>query len=599
MKLNIVAIRVWLFTIGLTLFSFLATTFIYGYFYSDQVENNYLTDFEKLISEVEFIAESRTNMLVDVLPDLDLVNSKIFYTYALLDEKEENVLAGIELLPEAIRGNILSNNMLVEAVASNEGFSLRGELENQEGDAIPFLFKGKEFTYENQEAILYSYADLTFLHQIETTMMWILVSLVFFYGLLVLFFYHYLRRKLSEPINVMTNIAFDYSKNDFSKQVPIQGRDDLAALGMAMNKMGHSLEMQGTAVRQEKELLSTILNNIQPGLLYFDVEKTLLLSNPTGDLFLTDYQTIKKDEIRNDEDILYDQMNIVIEKKESKKLDIAVNDYYFSVNIVPLVNEDTQEVRGVVVSSQDLTKEHQLDQMRIDFINNISHELRTPLVMVQGYSEAIIDDVAETREEKHEMATIIRDEAQRMNRLVNEMLDLSRMEAGFIDVHKEWIETSPYIMKLLARFNKMAKEKNVVLDYQIDPEINEIYMDPDKMDQVFVNLINNAIRHTAKAENQSGHVSLIVEAGMVTDELLITIKDNGTGIPKEDIPFIFERFYKADKARINNAENRSGTGIGLSLVKNIVEAHDGTIEVKSDLNKGSSFIIHLPLGEKE
>jgi two-component system sensor histidine kinase ResE len=259
------------------------------------------------------------------------------------------------------------------------------------------------------------------------------------------------------------------------------------------------------------------------------------------------------------------------------------------------VDDFTEDLRGILISTNDQTKEHRLDKMRVDFINNISHELRTPLVMVQGYSEAILDDVAESTEEKKEMATIIRDESQRMNRMVNEMLDLSRMEAGYIELQKTDVDLNSYLRTLLFRFDKMANESEVSLQLDMPKEDVHLVMDKDKMDQVFVNLINNAIRHTSMTDKSEKVVTLQLYNEQDLNEVVMVVKDTGTGIPEEDVPYIFDRFFKADKSRNNYSFNANGTGIGLSLVQNIVEAHEGYIEVESTLGKGASFLIHLPI----
>ena len=217
--------------------------------------------------------------------------------------------------------------------------------------------------------------------------------------------------------------------------------------------------------------------------------------------------------------------------------------------------------------------------------------------MIQGYSEAILDDVAETIEEKKEMAKIIRDESQRMNRMVNEMLDLSRMEAGYIELQKTEVNLNTYLRNLLFRFDTMAGDVEVSLQMEAPKETIYQILDKDKMDQVFVNLVNNAIRHTSITDKDEKVVTLQLLKEQELNEIVMIVKDTGTGIPDEDLPYIFDRFFKADKARNNQISKAKGTGIGLSLVKNIIEAHDGFIEVESSFEEGSAFIIHIPIVE--
>jgi two-component system, OmpR family, sensor histidine kinase ResE len=233
-----------------------------------------------------------------------------------------------------------------------------------------------------------------------------------------------------------------------------------------------------------------------------------------------------------------------------------------------------------------MTEERRLDKLRTDFIANVSHELRTPIAMLQGYSEAIIDDIASSEEEKKEIVKVIYDESLRMGRLVNELLDLARMEAGHITLNKEEVNIDQFIDKIIRKFQGLAKDKGIKLSSnKNDDTIGFLMLDPDRIEQVLTNLIDNAIRHT----NKQGSVML----NSISQEngILFEISDSGSGIPEEDLPFVFERFYKADKAR---TRGRSGTGLGLAIAKNIVDAHQGEISVHSKINEGTTFTFFLP-----
>src|SRR5699024_10109964 len=248
---------------------------------------------------------------------------------------------------------------------------------------------------------------------------------------------------------------------------------------------------------------------------------------------------------------------------------------------------DRTYVRGAVAVIRDMTEERTLEKMRKDFIANVSHELRTPIAMLQGYSEAIVDDIAESKEEKNELAAIIHDESLRLSRLVNELLDIARMEAGHIRLHLETIEVEHYIQRIIKKFTGLAEENNVDLQLSIDLSIEQAVFDADRIEQVFTNLIDNAIRHT----NVDGYVQITVEADETKFRGMIS--DNGSGIPEEDLPFVFERFYKADKSRTRNKEKK-GTGLGLAIAKNIIDAHQGQISVKSKIDQGTTFTFELP-----
>lgn len=233
-----------------------------------------------------------------------------------------------------------------------------------------------------------------------------------------------------------------------------------------------------------------------------------------------------------------------------------------------------------------MSDERRMDKLRTDFIANVSHELRTPISMLQGYSEAIVDDIASSEEEKVEMARIIYDESLRMGRLVNDLLDLAKLESGKMNLSYEYVPISPYLKRITSKFSGLAKEKGITISASMQDDQIQWHFDPDRIEQVLTNLIDNAIRHTPPGGNID-----VIQRTSDRRGLIIDVRDSGSGIPEEDLPFVFERFYKADKAR---TRGRSGTGLGLAIVKNIINAHDGFISVNSLPNKGTTFSFILP-----
>ncbi|WP_080146318.1 sensor histidine kinase [Marinilactibacillus piezotolerans] len=599
MKLNIVAIRIWLITTGLILLSLIATSLFYSHFYSTQIKANYLNDYEAFVQNLGELTEEDPSYIFTYLEEANVIHSKLNFALRSENQSIGEPSEWILQFSSNIQQKINDDPQLMDLIEANQEAHIRSDTNPDYQSKVPYIFQIDEITYQEQTYKLYAFADLSFISSVEKMVLIAIIILTLFNIFLSYIYYLYLKRNISEPINAMTNIAFDYARDDFSHQLPVSGRDDLSELAMAMNKMGHSLETNRTVVRQEKELLSHIMTSIDTGILYYDSDQTLILSNPAGDLFLTQYQ-VEKGQFSGKDDYIDIEKSLrdAAEMKTFSQFNIEMVEFYYEVTIMPLIEED-DEIRGILVSTKDLTHEHRLDKMRVDFINNISHELRTPLVMVQGYSEAIIDDIAESIEEKKEMAQIISDESMRMNRMVNEMLDLSRMEAGFIEIEKDAINLNKYLGTLVSRFSKLAGEVDVELKLDLPEEEIILPIDKDKMDQVFVNLINNAIRHTGMTDKAAKTVTLRLFEDDNLDEIIMEVNDTGTGIPKEDVPYIFDRFFKADKSRKNYSDNASGTGIGLSVVQSIIEAHDGRLSVESTLGRGSSFIIHLPSDQEE
>uniref|UniRef100_A0A7U3YE05 histidine kinase n=1 Tax=Geobacillus sp. (strain Y4.1MC1) TaxID=581103 RepID=A0A7U3YE05_GEOS0 len=405
---------------------------------------------------------------------------------------------------------------------------------------------------------------------------------------LTTFFAFFLSTRITAPLRKMRQAAFEVARGKFDTKVPILTHDEIGELAMAFNQMGRRLQFNINALNQEKEQLASILSSMADGVITFNRDGEILITNPPAERFLQAWYF----EQGNDAEIiapLPPQVNelfirVVREEKE-QSIELSLQGRTWVILMTPLY--DKTNVRGAVAVLRDMTEERRLDKLRKDFIANVSHELRTPIAMLQGYSEAIIDDIAATDEEKKEMAKVIYDESLRMGRLVNDLLDLARMEAGHITLNYETVQLAPYIGRIIRKFQGLAKEKQIDLSAEFDNEDIRIRMDPDRIEQVLTNLIDNAIRHT----DQNGTVKIIAEqnGGGVT----IHVQDSGTGIPEEDLPFVFERFYKADKAR---TRGRSGTGLGLAIAKNIVEAHKGTISVHSKLHEGTTFTFHLPNG---
>lgn len=264
---------------------------------------------------------------------------------------------------------------------------------------------------------------------------------------------------------------------------------------------------------------------------------------------------------------------------------VEIGGRYLIISLSPLYSGNT--VRGALVVIRDKTEQHRLDKLRADFVSNVSHELRTPIAMLQGYSEAIIDGVVQSEEEKDEMIRIIYDESQRMNRLVSDLLTLARTESGKMRLYKDFLPVASTFERMTYKFSQIAREKQVTLRFVSEyTDDYFIEMDEDRIEQVLTNLIDNALRYTPP--NGTVQVSVWRQVGTAR----IEVRDTGQGIPKEDLPFVFERFYKADKAR---TRGKGGTGLGLAIAKNIVEAHNGTIKVESIQNVGTTFTFELPM----
>ncbi|WP_236005818.1 ATP-binding protein [Desemzia sp. RIT 804] len=599
MRVTNISTKIWLIIMGIIGLFFFTCILSFRSLYNQSIERQYISEFEETIQETENYAETNPQQFLDQLNSINNANMHIQYmTFNDEDLAQQVDLNNLGLTD--FQQEVIEDPEVLSVLVERDDAQVIQTIRQENRLKVPFILRVYNFEANQQNMLLISFGDLSFLNEVQSSFRDWVAIIVVLYLIIGVWSFYYLKKRLGEPVTELRDIAFDYATNDFSRKAQVRHKDELSQLGLAMNKMARSLETSGAATRQEKELLENIVTSITTGILYYNQDKTLLMSNPSGEEFLENSEQGYLLEDVRVPGFLQKKMEEVISSSEKMQFEHIANDFYYEVYIIPLFDENIESVRGVLVSAQDITQERRLDTMRNDFINNVSHELRTPLVMIQGYSEAIVDDVAETTEEKHEMAKIIGEESRRMNRMVNEMLDLSRVESGYITLEKTTVNLSEFFNQLFSRFNTMASNGNVELSLEIQPNLETYIMDRDKMDQVFVNLVNNAIRHTIMADRERGQVKIKVYLDVIVDEVLMEVQDNGTGIPEVDIPFVFERFYKADKSRATQRDNRIGTGIGLSLVKNIVEAHDGYVEVKSELSNGSSFIVHMPyIDEKE
>ncbi|UCZ54726.1 HAMP domain-containing protein [Bacillus shivajii] len=399
-------------------------------------------------------------------------------------------------------------------------------------------------------------------------------------------FAFFLTTRITAPLRKMRKASLEVAKGNFNTKVPILTNDEIGLLGIAFNRMARALNTNLTALNQEKEQLSRILSSMADGVITLDRGGSVMVTNPPANEFISAWLYEQGYEVEESGHLPEELQNLfekVVEEEKEQMTEVDIQGRSWVVLMTPLYGRI--DVRGAVAVLRDMTEERLHDKLRKDFIANVSHELRTPISMLQGYSEAIIDGIAASEEEKIELAQIIYEESLRMGRLVNELLDLARMEAGHITLNTEEIQINEFGQRILRKFQGVAKEHRIELSGELKDIEKPITADSDRLEQVLTNLIDNAIRHTP----EGGKVTLRLDP--YHNGIKFDVEDTGSGIPEEDLPFVFERFYKADKAR---TRGRSGTGLGLAIVKNIVEAHNGKVSAHSKVNEGTTFSVFIP-----
>lgn len=345
--------------------------------------------------------------------------------------------------------------------------------------------------------------------------------------------------------------------------------------------------------KEENKLYTRLFQNIQEGVIVVNKNKEILRINPTG-LKLLNIDAEEKLEGRPLIEVIWnytldDITGKSIESGEALSKEIILdhlNGRILDVLISPMFNE-RGEIRGAIIVFTDVTDKKKLEKIRQDFISNVSHELKTPLTSIKSMVEVLLEGGIEDSKLRREFLENINQEVDRLARLVNDLLLLSRLESD-----KEFLNPVPtdfvtLITRTVSRFQPRAMKEGLTLTLDIDGEIPELKVDVNYIDQVISNLLDNAIKYTPSG----GKIEVKVED--IGKMVKVSVKDTGIGIAKEDLPRIFERFYRGDKSRNLSL---GGVGLGLSIVKHIVEAHGGSVGVESEIGKGSTFYFTLPKG---
>ena len=359
----------------------------------------------------------------------------------------------------------------------------------------------------------------------------------------------------------------------------IQRKIDSAVAGLNLRIQG--LEKQSSQLR-------AILNSMTEGVIAVDRHANIISVNPAieqifgvskseseGRLLL---EVIKNNDI-------FDIASGVLSSAQnaSKELNLVWPvQRVFQVNAVPLFEADA--VSGCLLVIHDITEIRKLEAIRRDFVANVSHELKTPLTSINGFVETLLEGALEDKENSRHFLEIVKEHTQRLNSLINDLLELSYVESGHSGLELEKVRLSEFTDKILSGFRSQLKKKTILTENIIPPELL-IKADKNRLEQVLVNLIDNAI----KFNRDRGFIR--ISSQDLNDKIKVIIEDSGPGIPEKDISRIFERFYRVDKAR---SRELGGTGLGLSIVKHIVELHAGMVGVDSIEGAGSKFWFTLP-----
>lgn len=354
-----------------------------------------------------------------------------------------------------------------------------------------------------------------------------------------------------------------------------------------LKKVYHHLKEQEQRIAREKkgrEEVESILFSMVEGVVATDSSGRISFLNPAAErIFQIEHGSAlgkyPREVWREFELVEMFHQVFVTGEPQSREFELeAPSKAYLKVEITPIRFGEEEEAQGVLAMVRDFTRLRRLETIRTDFVANVSHELRTPLTSIKGFIETLLDGGLESRETTKRFLTIMYQETDRLNRLISDLLDLSRIESGQAELKRNKLYLAPLVEEVRLTLQERLTEKNITLSVELGP--TPVWADEDQIREVLVNLIDNAVKYSTAG----GHIKVMEHNRGDQQEFVIC--DTGIGIPKDSIPRIFERFYRVDKAR---SREMGGTGLGLSIVKHIIERHDGKVWVESELGKGSCF----------
>jgi two-component system sensor histidine kinase VicK len=415
---------------------------------------------------------------------------------------------------------------------------------------------------------------------------------VIFYSVLSAFFIsiilgYLLAAAITGPISNLTTRAQKMATGDFEDIIENSSGDEIGKLTDSFNYMAEEIKSNLNEISSEKSKIETILLHMTDGVLAFNFEGQIIHANPAAEKMLSispqnnDLKSILR--TTNLEDIETEISSLVNDEMVERQ--IYLNDKYYKI-VFALFKSKDHKIGGIISVIQDVTEQNKLENMRREFVANVSHELKTPLTSIKTYTETLLEGAMEDKEVAANFLNVVHSESDRMSRIVSDLLQLSRLDYKEARWNKIEFELPEVVRDIVDKMKIEAGKKRQTIKFVQKEEIPQVKADKDGIVQVIINIISNAIKYTP----DKGKIN--VELGKAEDRVSIKVIDNGMGIPTKDLPRIFERFYRVDKAR---SREMGGTGLGLSIAKEIVESNDGSIMIDSKLGKGTTVEIVLPV----
>ncbi|MBP2243100.1 two-component system phosphate regulon sensor histidine kinase PhoR [Cytobacillus eiseniae] len=493
---------------------------------------------------------------------------------------------------------IYDNNQIMEIVNDKHQETIKElikrdstnhQLVGEKGHDLHYYWRPIEYLDHSEGFVVLS-TRMTEINKAYKQIWWILTISLGFAFFVILLLGIKIADRYTKPIESATKAAYELAKGNYRARTYEDQMDETGMLSASINVLARNLQEMKKMQEMQQDRLSALIENMGSGLILIDRKGYIHIINRSFKEFfqVSASEYINKlyyDVIDNKEIIRLVEELFMTEQKIKKQLNIPVGDgrKHFEIYGVPIIG--TNDVwRGILLVFHDITDLKKLEQMRKDFVANVSHELKTPITSIKGFSETLLDGAMEDKQALEAFLHIILQESDRLQILIHDLLELSKIEQIGFHLNIQEHDLTTTMQEVVAILSNKAAEKNIELTLEMTSDTNVIEGDADRLKQIFLNLVSNAITYTPN----EGKVLLLMNESQST--ITVEVIDTGIGIEKEEISRIFERFYRVDKAR---SRNSGGTGLGLAIVKHLVEAHKGKVIVASEQGKGTKFVVEL------
>ena len=574
---------------------------IIGLYFSRELEQTLTTNFEtSIVDRMNLIEFSvREEMKRERQEDDPTLEESLRVVLSSFTSQDINEIRVIDSKYRIVATNVLDNQTLVGQRSIDDIIKRSITSESPKQDIFLDETLGKRVLVRSQPLVegedvigtLYVeaniekvYRQIDEINQILAVGAAFSLSITLIIGILI-------AQTITRPISDMRKQAQAMAQGNFSRKVHVYGNDEMGQLAIACTHLTNQLQESQSTTESERRKLSSVLANMTDGVIATDRKGRVSLVNDAAVSMLR----MPRDIILNRpitsvlsmDDYTFEDLT---EMRESIPLDFSTDERPYILRVTFSVTQrETGFVNGLIAVLHDNTEQEKIDMERREFVSNVTHELRTPLTTMRSYLEALVDGAWKDEQIAPHFLNVTQQETERMIRLVNDLLRLSRMDSEEYELNVEWVEFNQFFNAIIERF-ELSKSQEVKFRRRFAHEELFVEIDTDKMTQVIDNIISNALKYSP--DGGAIHFETVVLDGFIR----VKVSDEGMGIPQENVDRIFERFYRADRAR---SRAMGGTGLGLAIAKEMIAAHGGRIWAESEEGKGTSIYFTLPYERQE